>query len=188
MLEDNEESLPESKIKIIRLTDEYLKIFGELLTNETSRNIIMALVEKQMYVNQIADKLDMRVSLVIHHLQKLEKLGLLDIVEKPISRRTKDHRFFKIRTDVFLLFTNKDVQRIFKEGVKFASVALAGVATWFTTLSMQLKINAPLPTWFYDNLLLPSVFTGIVVSAMSILFFKKRKGKMSNQSSTDQSS
>ncbi len=73
----------EYKIKVFQITDKSLKKLGELLANETSRNIILLLVEEELYVNQIAEKLELRVSLVIHHLQKLEELGLLDIDEKP---------------------------------------------------------------------------------------------------------
>jgi len=122
------------RIKIFDLSDESLKLLGELLTNESSRSIIMTLIEKQMYVNQLAEKLDMRVSLVIHHLKKLGELGLLDIVEKPISKRTKDHKFFRINTDVFLSFTidesGNKLKKIFNEGIKFASIGITAFIFW----------------------------------------------------------
>ena len=53
-------------------SDDDLKSLGELLSNETSRTIIKNLMKNEMYTNEIATKLDMRVSLVIHHLKKLE--------------------------------------------------------------------------------------------------------------------
>ncbi len=115
----------EYKIKVFQITDKSLKKLGELLANETSRNIILLLVEEEMYVNQIAERLQLRVSLVIHHLQKLEELKLLDVVEKPISRRTKNHRFFRMSTDIFLGGIGKtEVKEIFKDGIKFSALSL----------------------------------------------------------------
>ncbi len=56
----------------------------------------------QMYTNEIATKLDIRVSLVIHHLKKMEALGLLEIENKKIKRKGEKHRFFKINIDIFV--------------------------------------------------------------------------------------
>lgn len=134
-MEKDDDNIP--KIKVFRPTDESLKLLGELLTNDTSRRIIMTLGAEELYVNKLAEKLDLRVSLVIHHLKKLENLGLVDVVEKPISKRTKNHRFFKLRTDVFLSFTEdkekNKLKRIFKEGIKFTSILLVGVGIWLTS-------------------------------------------------------
>ena len=74
----------DNKIKMFG-SDDDLKSLGELLSNETSRTIIKNLMEYEMYTNEIATKLDMRVSLVIHHLKKMEALGLLEISDKKIE-------------------------------------------------------------------------------------------------------
>ena len=90
------------KIKILESGDERLKILGELLSNDTSRKIIKALIQNTMYTNQISKELNIRVSLVIHHLKKMESLGLLDITEKKIVKRGVKHRFFQMRPALFL--------------------------------------------------------------------------------------
>ncbi len=83
-------------------SDDDLKSLGELLSNDTSMKIIKTLLVHQMYTNEIATKLDIRVSLVIHHLKKMEALGLLEIENKKIKRKGVKHRFFKINTDIFV--------------------------------------------------------------------------------------
>lgn len=112
-------------VKVIMSTDKNLKIIAELLATETSRNIIMLLVKNELYINQIAIKLQLRVSLVTHHIAKLKKLGLLEITNKPINKRTKDHQFYRIKTDVFISLTeekySKIIDKIFKNNVKFAA-------------------------------------------------------------------
>lgn len=123
------DEFPEYKIKTFSIKDKSLKQLGELLANETSRSIIILLAEEELYVNQIAETLNMRVSLVIHHLQKLEGLGIMDIVEKPITRKTKNHRFFRMRTNIFLEFLeDKKIKEVLQAGLKISAIGItAGV-------------------------------------------------------------
>lgn len=127
----------ERKIKIFA-SDDNLKLLGELLSNETSRKIIVNLMNEQMYTNQIATKLSIRVSLVIHHLRKLEDLGLLDIEDKKIKRKGEDHRFFKMSSDIFITLdkSKEDIEskgilrRIFREGIRFAVIPIAVILSF----------------------------------------------------------
>lgn len=168
------------RIKVFDLSDTSLKLLGELLTNESSRSIIVTLIEKQMYVNQLAEKLDMRVSLVIHHLKKLGELGLLDIEEKPISKRTKNHKFFKINKDIFLSFTEdksgNKLSRIFTEVVKFASLGFVGVISYFMALggtSSELHdlLEGELPT---SDIMSPLVVSlTVIIFGLALLYYIK---------------
>ncbi len=173
------------KVKIFIATDSSLKQLGELLMNETSRSIILELIGKEMYVNEISIKLGLRVSLVTHHLKKLIKLGLLDIVNQPISKRTKDHRFFRFRTDIFLNFTEdidgNKLKRIFKDGVKFASIGIVAVTAFLVDYSSWFELTKsnyakpiesnPLEPWV--------IFLALLVGGLVIerIYFglKKRK-------------
>lgn len=128
----------EPQIKVFA-SDDNLKTLGELLSNDSSRKIIYNLMNKEMYTNEISTKLDMRVSLVIHHLKKLEDLGLLDISEKKIKRKGVEHRFFKIRSNIFVVINkNKEeikeqglLTKIFKETTKFASIGITALLVWY---------------------------------------------------------
>ncbi len=86
--------------------DKNMKLLGEVISSNTCQKIIYNLMTKEMYTNEISTKLDMRVSLVIHHLKKLEKLGILEITVKQIDGKGLDHRFFKINTQIFITCTN----------------------------------------------------------------------------------
>jgi len=136
------------KVKVLKITDHYLKTLGELCINETSRSIMLILSENQMYVNEIAKKLSMRVSLVIHHLQKIINLGIVDIEEKPISKKTKNHRYFKLNADIYLSLTpDKDgnkLKRIFKDGVKFVGIGIAGIVSFLVSTSSNSVALPPL--------------------------------------------
>lgn len=121
----------DNKIKVFG-SDDDLKSLGELLSNETSRKIITSLMNSKMYTNEIATKLNMRVSLVIHHLKKLEELGLLKITNKQIIRKGDKHRFFKMNYDIFVILdkTKGEIEKkgilkkIFKDGVTLTLIEL----------------------------------------------------------------
>ena len=178
-----------NKIKVFG-SDDDLKSLGELLSNETSRKIIKNLMEHQMYTNEIATKLDMRVSLVIHHLKKMEALGLLEITDKRIKRKGEKHRFFTMNSDIFVTFdkTKEDVKnkgilkRIFKDGLKFGSIGIVGFSSWVGTQMIQHKI--PPPDLFYEESMIQIpldifwsiTFTGIFMGiSVFLIFLKKRK-------------
>lgn len=167
------------KIKVFA-SDDNLKALGELLSNDSSRNIIYNLMTKEMYTNEIATKLDMRVSLVIHHLKKLEDLGLLEISEKRIKRKGIDHRFFKIRSNIFVVLDQdkKEIEekgfltKVFKEGVRFALLGIGAISTWFYfELPQQEKwsgTSSPNNSFLYASIV-------IIIGLAIMLFFAKKR-------------
>lgn len=164
------------KIKKFHITNNSLKELGEVIANENGRRIIMALVEKEMYINEISKTLDIPVGLVLHHIQKLEKLDLLIITDKPISKKTKDHRFFKIKFDVFLEFTKEDdskLKRIFKEGIKFASIGIVGLVSLISINSFNGGIDSSLSYTLDTNTLIIITLTFIIIGLIYKIIFKK---------------
>ena len=129
----------EQKIKIFA-SDDNLKELGELLSNDSSRKIIYNLMTKEMYTNELATKLEIRVSLVIHHLKKMEDLGMLTITNKKIKRKGLEHRFFKINSNILVVIDQNKAEieakgflnKIFKDGVKFSAMIVATVSTWLS--------------------------------------------------------
>ena len=144
--------------KVFDGSDEKLKILGELLSNETSRKIIKSLIEREMYTNEIATKLDMRMNLVIHHLKKLKELGLLEITHKKIVRKGNNHKYFRMIPGIVIFPSeNKDtienggiLKKFFKDGIKFSLVAISGFVTWFGINFTENKNSISLDRSVYD--------------------------------------
>ena len=168
-------------------SDDNLKSLGELLSNETSRKIIMNLMQNTMYTNEISTKLDIRVSLVIHHLKKLAELGLLEITEKKIKRKGENHRFFRITSDIFVTLdkTKEEVEkkgilkRIFRDAIKFASIPLIGIISWTGLSALQNeKVSYPPPNLYYESpeTTFPLIFSILVMVGIFLsLLIKKKK-------------
>jgi len=184
-IEDNTPELSFS-IKVLHISNEDTsKTFGEIMKTKSSSSLVEALKDDQMYVNQMHNKLDQRVSNITHHLNKLIELGVVNIEEKPINKKTKPHRHFDITIDGFLVLIKKEegveevhkykiLKNMFKDKVKFSSVIIAGVATWFSTNIL----NSTNPARYTDELTLPILLTGIVVIGLGlfvIYYSKKRK-------------
>ncbi len=77
--EENDEFF--DKIEIISSDDDKLKFLGELLSNESSRNILLLLTNREMSANEISQKTNLRLSLIIHHLNKMQQVGIVKIVK-----------------------------------------------------------------------------------------------------------
>lgn len=168
MEESKEDSNDVDKIKVFSSEDEKLKMLGELLSNKSSREIIKLLIEKEMYTNEIASKLEIRPNLVIHHLKKLEELGLLEVTNREIVKRGNTHRYFRINPYLFLAPNGiqdkeKDegiLKKIFKDGVKFVAIGIASVVTIILTSNKKTIENK-------DEF---SSFGGMVENADSIIY------------------
>jgi len=167
------------KVKIITLSDESLKDLGELLRNETSRKIILALAEEGMIINQIAEKTNLSVSLVINYMKKLKRLGLVDITQKKIRKKTKKHNYYKINTDIFLSITNEPqenkLKRIFKEGVKFAVISLIAFSVWLFPIDSQLHASTGNEYFYKDKMIYTLLIIIVGLIAERFWFWKKRK-------------
>jgi len=176
-----------NKIKIFG-SDDNLKALGELLSNDTSRKIISSLMQNEMYTNEISTKLDMRVSLVIHHLKKMEELGLLNITNKKIIKKGQEHRFFKMNSDIFITLNNTKIEvkekgilaRIFREGIKFASIGIIAGSVWMFDIVNVGKTKKVYPVPFgeslhQDPIVLALIIVIIGLSILLIFNYKKKK-------------
>ena len=156
MVESENSDVMTDKIKLFN-SDESLKLLGELLSNKSSRDIIGLLIEKEMYKNAIATKLNLKLNLVSHHLEKMESIGLVETSYKKIVRKGEDHKFLRINPKIFLMPNHSEkeikekgiLKRIFKDGIKFASVGIATVITWIG--SQQKTMFIPDPTNVEQN-------------------------------------
>ncbi|KFM16864.1 ArsR family transcriptional regulator protein [Marine Group I thaumarchaeote SCGC AAA799-B03] len=82
------------KIKILATDDEKIKSFGELFTNDSSREILQLLFNEEMTANQIAQKTDISLQLVKYHLNKLQDLGVVKITKVEKNSKSQDMKVY----------------------------------------------------------------------------------------------
>ena len=186
MKENEEDNEDFDSIKVFSSEDGKLKILGELLSNKSSRDIIRLLIEKEMYINEIAKKLELRPNLVIHHLQKMQSIGLLAITNKKIIRKGENHRFFKIPAGMMIFPTKSEsdtgngfLKKIFREGIKFGTITIAGVipvAIEFVVKSQNTNFDADFNLLSSNSLILglTIIIIGLIIERI-VSSSKKRK-------------
>ena len=176
------------EVKVFGADDRSLKLLGELLSNDTSRKIIRCLIKKQMYTNELATKLDIPISLVMHHLKKLEELNLVDVEERQITKKTKKHKFFRMSGKIFVLpnDTNADMRetgslgRILQEKVRYTIIGAAALFAFVLTRGQYSSTafipQEPLVVPFYlESTFVPLliVIVGLVIER--VVQHKKKK-------------
>ena len=82
------------QIKILATDDEKIKLFGELLTNDSSREILQLLFNEELTATQITQKTDISLQLVKYHLIKLQDLGIVKISKIEKNSKSKDMKIY----------------------------------------------------------------------------------------------
>ena len=82
------------KIKILATDDEKIKSFGELFTNDSSREILQLLFNEELTATQIAQKTDISLQLVKYHLNKLQDLGVVKISKVEKNSKSQDMKVY----------------------------------------------------------------------------------------------
>ena len=178
-----------TKIKVFGNDEDSLKTLGQLLSNETSRKIILCLNGHEMYINQISKACGIQMNLTIYHVKKLEELGLVTITEKAIVRKGVDHKFYKMIPNMFVnaTQTKQEMQekgffkKIFKEGIKFTSIGIIGFLTFIIQLKKEVEPSADQFAANDDIIIsnnsepLISSLLIVIIGLLIIYFLEKRK-------------
>jgi len=172
--------IDEDAVKIFMKDTPNLKLLGHLLTNESSRKIMDLLSYEEMHSNQIAKKANMSLELVLHHLEKLEKINLVIVTNKKIIKRGKDHRHYKMIPNILILVskTQKEIheagflRRIFKDSVKFAAIGLVSFLAFIYNSFHQTSELSEKSSDSNDLLTIPLI---IIIIGLILVQIKKRK-------------
>src|SRR5207245_7987461 len=148
------------KVEIISTDDDKIKSVGELLSSDSSRNILKLLFEQVLTANQIAQKTGISLPLVIYHLKKMQDLQIVRITNVGKNIKTQDTKFYTSSKFAIVILpsnltekakTSKSLANSFKAIYRFGSIAIAAVATWFVSRIVQItqpnpSANVPSPT------------------------------------------
>ncbi len=149
------------KIEIISTEDEKIKSVGELLSSDSSRTILKLLFEDIVTANQISQKTGISLPLVIYHLKKMQDMGIVKVSNVGKNVKAQDMKYYTTTKFAIVILpsslsqkakTSKSLANSFKTIYRFASIGVAGVATWFVS---QFAQNFPSETGLQENLPVP---------------------------------
>jgi len=81
-------------IKILATDDKKIKSFGELFTNDSSREILQLLFNDELTATQISKKTDISLQLVKYHLNKLLDLKVIKISKIEKNSKSQDMKIY----------------------------------------------------------------------------------------------
>lgn len=155
--------------------DDKLKILGELLGNKSSRDIIRLLICKEHYMNDIATTLNLRPNLVVHHLKKMESIGLVETREGRITRRGQTHRFFRIRPGILVLPEPAEgdglLKRLAGGAARFAAVGAAAASSYLLADALRAGEGVVPQVQSVDPLIYA---LAVAVAGLAAMYYEKK--------------
>jgi DNA-binding transcriptional ArsR family regulator len=136
------------KIDILSTEDEKLKAVGEILSSNSSRQILRLLFNSSLSANQISQKTDMSLPLVIHHLKKMQAAGILKITNVGKNTKSHDVKFYTIDKVAIVILPSemqqpakksKSLFNSFNRIHRLATLGGAAIAAWFSSYLLQPK-------------------------------------------------
>lgn len=121
--------------------DQRLKILGQIFGNKTSRDIVAHLIEEELTAMQISDKLDIKLNLVLYHLNKMMELQIISVTKTTKNSRGHQVKHYRAKQAVMIFSKNakdranksKTLSDSVKRVIKFSAIGIAGAVTWFVT-------------------------------------------------------
>ncbi|MGQ0377262.1 MAG: ArsR/SmtB family transcription factor [Nitrososphaerota archaeon] len=87
--EQNDTVAISDKVEILSTEDQKIKAVGEILSSDSSRQILRLLFNDTLTANQISQKTGVSLPLVIYHLKKMQEANVVKITN--VGKNTKSH-------------------------------------------------------------------------------------------------
>jgi len=134
------------RVDIVSTEDERLKTIGEILSSDSSRSILKLLFNQSLSANEIAQKTEMSLPLVIHHLKKMQSVQIIKIRNIGKNSKSHDMKYYTIDKFAIVILPSEMTQSAKKSKSLFNSftrihrlATLGGVsiAVWFSSQLIQ---------------------------------------------------
>jgi DNA-binding transcriptional ArsR family regulator len=134
------------KIEILSTDDHRIKTVGELLSSDSSRAILKLLFNDQMTANQIAQKTETSLPLVMYHLKKMQDAGIVKISATGKNTKSHDMKYYTVDKFAIVILpsgfsekakSSKSLHNSFNRIYRFATIGGAALAAWFSSQFIQ---------------------------------------------------
>jgi len=146
MSEEDDKLAISDKVEILSTEDEKLKAIGEILSSDPSRKILKLLFNQVLTANQISQKIEISLPLVIYHLKKMQESGVIKITKVGQNTKSHDMKFYTVdKFAIVILPTemstpakkSKSLINSFTRIHRMATLSAVCVAAWFSSQFIQ---------------------------------------------------
>ena len=143
--------------KILATDDKKIKSFGEIFTNDSSREILQLLFNEELSATQIAQKSNISLQLVKYHLGKLQSLDVVKISRIEKNSKSQDMKIYTALKFSIVIVPptlsektkeSKSLARSFRHIYKVAGLGIASGISGLLSL-YQIPQDKPIPV---DNI------------------------------------
>ena len=134
------------KIEILSTDDDRIKAVGELLSSDSSRAILKLLFNEEMTANQIAQKTEISLPLVMYHLKKMQDANVVKISQTGKNTKSHDMKYYTVDKFAIVILpsgmtekakTSKSLFNSFNRIYRFATIGGVSLAAWFSSQFIQ---------------------------------------------------
>ncbi len=141
------------RVEILSTEDQKIKAIGEILSSDSSREILKLLFNDSLTANQISLKTTISLPLVIYHLKKMQESGVVKITS--IGKNTKSHdmKFYTVDKLAIIILPSKmsepakKSKSLFNSFTRIHRLATLGgvsIAAWFSSQIIQKTMESRL--------------------------------------------
>ena len=148
MSEEDKPIAVSDKVEILSTEDEKIKAIGEILSTDTSRKILTVLFNQSLTANEISQKTEISLPLVIYHLKKMQESGVVKITNVGKNTKSHDMKFYTIDKFAIVILptpmskpakTSKSLFNSFTRIHRMATLGAVSIATWFSAQFLQVS-------------------------------------------------
>ncbi len=100
------------RVEIISTEDQKIKAIGEILSSDSSREILKILFNDSLTANQISQKTEISLPLVIYHLKKMQESGIVKITSVGKNTKSHDMKFYTVDKLAIIILPSKTNRRL----------------------------------------------------------------------------
>ena len=144
--EENDPISISDRVEILSTEDQKIKAIGEILSSDSSREILKILFNETMSANQISQKTKISLPLVIYHLKKMQDSGVVKIANIEKNTKSRDMKFYTVDKLAIIILPSKmsepakNSKSLFNSFTRIHRLATLGglsLAAWFSSQIIQ---------------------------------------------------
>ena len=144
-IEDNSIGIAD-RVEILSTEDQKIKAIGEILSSDSSRMILKVLFNDSLTANQISQKTEISLPLVIYHLKKMQESGVVKIISVGKNTKSHDMKYYTIDKLAIVILPSsmsepaKKSKSLFNSFTRIHRLATLGgvsIAAWFSSQIIQ---------------------------------------------------
>ena len=129
-------------VNLYSSSEDRIKFLGEVLGNDISRRMLLTLSKSEMTAYEVARDAGLSLSLVAHHLKKMQSAGLVRVSRVSKNSKNRDMRHYRAVSIIVVVpegtydksKNSKLLSLSLRKIMRFASIGIAGLSSWLAAI------------------------------------------------------